>query len=267
MITERSELTGLDLTGDRRNAFDRLGFLPVPDLGLSVGDLAEVERLLDALFDGYRDLPGEIAHDRAINDDPNVVRIPEIVRCTELEPRLLATRAFHVVTALADELLGHRSQMVFDHAIFKPVGAAGATSWHQDSAYGRDTGLAVWLPLQATDVSDGCMRYVPFSHLGPNHEHRLDVTPQGHRIWHLDDALVDGMDPVSVPVPLGGANVHARKTIHGAWPNTGQRVRKAWITIFAKRPSRMQRSIDWLRPRRRAVHRAGTTAGDRATST
>lgn len=210
------------------------GYVALPDLGVSAADLDEVTLLLDGLYERYRELRPDFAHERALPDDhTGAVRLAEIVRCTSLEPRLLETKTFAAIQRLADQLLGGPATMVFDHALYKSPGADAPTPWHQDSAYGRDTGVGIWLPLQTTGVADGCLRYVPFSHTGRNRPHTLVTTDEGKEIWFLDERDVEVDETVSVPTPRGGVTAHHRRMVHGAWPNVGTEVRRAWIIVFA----------------------------------
>jgi hypothetical protein len=235
-----------------RRRFKRYGYLRILDIGISEADLTEVRDLLDGLFDSYHGMPRSLAHDHSLSEDPTTARLPEIIYCSQLEPRLLQTRVYEAIASLAADLLGGGSTtMAFDHALYKFPGPSAPSPWHQDSAYGCDNGLGIWLPLQATGIEDGCLRYVPFSHLHGNRLHELHTTFEGKEIWHLKDEDIEPLKPVSVPVPLGAVTAHDRKMIHGAWPNVGTDVRRAWITVFTRRTNR-RRVIGRLRSLRQS---------------
>jgi ectoine hydroxylase-related dioxygenase (phytanoyl-CoA dioxygenase family) len=221
-----------------REAYERQGYLQVPNLGVTTEDLDEVKMLLSGLFARYSDLPSEFAHDMAaVSSDRSSPRFPEINRCTILEPRLLKTRVYAEMEAVAREVIGKRAIRVFDHAMYKPPGKNAPTSWHQDTAYGddKDTGVAIWLPLQPTSIEDGCLRYVPFSHLGPNlpHIHTLTGEDKDKDAFALPETEFDVTKAISMPLDLGGVCGHDRKMIHGAWPNIGSDTRRAWIVLFS----------------------------------
>jgi ectoine hydroxylase-related dioxygenase (phytanoyl-CoA dioxygenase family) len=227
---------------DLRESYEDTGYLTVPDFGLTQDDISEVRGLLEGLFARYSVLPFEFAHDMAAKSDtvPDraAPKFPEINRCTILEPRLLKTRAYAALESLARELLGRNSLLVFDHAMYKPPGKNAPTSWHQDTAFGdaNDSGVALWLPLQPTSVEDGCLRYVPYSHLGPNLTHQHELTAEQRDVYFLDESQFDVEKAISMPLELGSVCGHDRKTIHGAWPNVGNDTRRAWITLFTAAP-------------------------------
>lgn len=229
------------------------GYLKLSDLRLEAGDLAEVQALLDPLFDDYAMFPREFAHDLALTGDAQAPRIQEIARCSAFAPGLLETKAYAAVRDVARQLIGPGSSLIFDHAIYKPPGPSARTEWHQDSAYGNVTGLTIWLPLQDTEVEDGCMRYVSASHLGGPRPHHMITSTEGKAILMLADWQPDPDSVVSVPLRLGEACLHDRNMIHGAWPNLGAGVRRAWIGTF--------RQIKW--PVRRA-HRFKSSQADRS---
>jgi ectoine hydroxylase-related dioxygenase (phytanoyl-CoA dioxygenase family) len=62
-------------------------------------------------------------------------RIIEIERVTELSLRLQRSAIVRRGRAVADELLGTRTALYYDHVILKPPGTEAPTAWHQDAAY------------------------------------------------------------------------------------------------------------------------------------
>lgn len=216
---------------DLRGTFSEQGFVHVPSLGVAPGDLDVARTALDHLFESFAQVPRQFAHDLGGGTDPENPILPEINAVSTLAPVLRRTAVFRAALRVATDLLGPGTHLVYDHAIYKPPGLAGTTSWHQDSGYDDEleTRLAIWVPFQDTDVADGCMRYVPQSHLGGRRVHSLKTTADGKTVKYLD--VADG-DAVDVPCRAGGATVHDFHTVHGAGPNLGSNVRKAWIMDF-----------------------------------
>ena len=69
------------------------------------------------------------------------------------------------------------------------------TPWHQDEAYWdpamHHEAISVWMPLQPATIDNGCMQFVPGSHLDGVHEHRL-INPESHGLVLTDlGAVVD----------------------------------------------------------------------------
>lgn len=220
------------------------GWASVPDLGVSPADLAEVRALLDGLMDRFDELPVDKAVDLGVGGAPGRPVVPEVLDCAELEPRLRGTAVWRAAHRVARDVLGPGTFAIYDHAIYKPPAPTGATSWHQDAGFdhGRETGLAVWIPFQDTDVVDGCMRYVSGSHRLGRQEHLVRIGPNGKEVHHLE---VDGSTATDVPCRVGGATMHDFYTVHGAGANVGEQVRRAWVIDFHTGS-----------PARRAVRRA-----------
>ena len=235
--------------------FAEQGYAHMPDLGASPAEFAEVGAILDQLFDRYDELPRRFASDLglAANEDGRAA-LPEIIEVSTLAPELRRTAVYRAAHRMARRLLGPGTYLKFDHAIYKPPGAAGTTSWHQYSGYDTTstTGLAVWIPLQDTHATDGAMRYVPGSHLGGPLPHLSRVNDEGKPLYYLD---VDEADAAHQPCALGGAIAHHLHTIHGAGPNLGPRVRRALILDFSTAPL-PQRSVAALVHRLRSGRHA-----------
>ena len=220
--------------------FAAQGYLHVPSLGVSRADLVAAGALLDGVFDRFSTLPRQYAHDLGGGSDRTNPILPEILDVSTLEPRLRRSPVFKAARELARQLLGADAHLVYDHAIYKPPGKSGTTSWHQDSGYddALTESLAIWIPFQDTEVIDGAMRYVPGSHLGGPLPHQSRQGPDGKTVKFLD---VDEATVVEAPCALGGVTLHDLHMVHGAGPNLGTQVRRAWVLDFVK-ASRFRRS-------------------------
>jgi hypothetical protein len=230
--------------------FTERGYVHVPSLGVSAAELAEARALLDRLFDRFVDLPQQFAHDLGRGADRARPVLPEIVAVSTLAPALRRTRVFDAALGVARQILGPDAFVLYDHAIYKPPGQAGATSWHQDSGYDQEHAerLAVWIPFQDTGVVDGAMRYVPGSHLSGRQPHLTRTTPDGKTVNYLD---IDGSQAVDQPCALGGATAHHFHMVHGAGANLGTDIRRAWILDFGV-GSRAARAVEAAKEKMRA---------------
>ena len=69
---------------------------------------------------------------------------------------------------LALQLLGVSSISLFqDNLIWKPPSGQQAISWHQDYSYwplSGPYGVTFWIPLDDTDIDNGCVHVIPESH-------------------------------------------------------------------------------------------------------
>jgi phytanoyl-CoA hydroxylase len=216
----------------RRSLMDN-GFLLLPEL-FTPDEVAEVEAGLGTLFEDFGALPPGSALDLGATEGEFGQDVPEILYPSVLLPALRRTAVFRRSLALARELLGPGTWFRFDHSIRKPPGCAYETVWHQDRVHKRsglpERRLNVWIPTSPVGVADGCMRYVPGSHLTGVLPHEAVPGRRGA----LQAVGVDKESVVDCPVPLGGAALHLFETLHSAHPNLGERPRTAWILQFTQ---------------------------------
>jgi hypothetical protein len=226
------------LTMDQMSEFYRRGFIALQQI-TTPQDLGVIRDLLAGLFDRFDQLPKDLAIDLGgKKSHAGAQRIPQINSASTLEPRLLQTQYFKNATAVARQVLGEKSRLNFDHAIYKPPHNGKETPWHQDLAYPARVhpntirfGMNFWMPLQDASVESGCMQFVPYSNLGnllPHHPVGND--PEVHT---LETDAVDKSKAVACPVPAGGCTIHQPKTLHYTGPNQTDQWRRVWILNFA----------------------------------
>jgi len=171
--------------------------------------------------------------------------------------------------AIAKQLLGEGTQDMGDHAIFKPARHGAATPWHQDEAYWGPNleynTLSVWMPLQEATLENGCMQFIPGSHL-------LEVLPHhcinnDPRIHGLEvDHVVDLANPTVCPLPPGGATFHLSRTLHYTAPNRSDTPRRAYIMGFGlpPKPRATPRNFYWNDQKRTAREERAKVATQQA---
>ena len=105
--------------------------------------------------------------------------------------------------------------------------AKGVVPWHQDSGYfsahcDRELIVTCWLPLVDATPENGCLQVLPRVHredLIPHHTNG----PAGY-LFIPDDSLPT-IQPVAIPVPLGGVLLMTNRTPHCSTPNNTNVVR------------------------------------------
>jgi ectoine hydroxylase-related dioxygenase (phytanoyl-CoA dioxygenase family) len=116
----------------------------------------------------------------------------------------------------------------------KAARAGSPVEWHQDFAFHPHTNndvLAIGLALDDMDEENGCLLYVPGSHLGPVLDH------------HQDGVFVGAVsatryaDEISRAVPAiakaGGMVVHHGRMLHGSASNRSDRQRRLLLYDMA----------------------------------
>ena len=215
-----------------RTALIDSGFLRVEQV-LRPADLDEVRELLDPLFLRFDSLPSAAAVNLG-SSRPGESRIYDINRALSLEPRLRRTSLYRACRDIARQLLGAPTFCCFDHAIYKPAKRSAPTPWHQDQAFvGLPAALHavhMWVPLQDATAQNGCMWFVPGSHLRGHYQH-VPVRGSDHS---LEAVGFDASAGVCCPVAAGGLTIHTPMTLHMTGANDSADVRRVWILHFAR---------------------------------
>jgi Phytanoyl-CoA dioxygenase (PhyH) len=176
--------------------------------------------------------------------------LTQLLMPSDFDPRLRRMDYPKRLEALAKQILGPRARFSGDHLFYKPPVAGPSTPWHQDEAFldpkFEYEEVSFWLPLQPATVENGCLRFIPGSHLTDIQPHRkLQGKERAHGIECYGGFSQD--DAVLCPIPVGGCTLHLGRTLHGAGPNTTTQARFAYVVIFdvPATVARVKRSFDW----------------------
>jgi len=227
----------LVLTSDAIRKFWEQGFLVIPEI-CAAQDVAQLCDVYDRLFAQRVGWHKGDFFDFAGPDTPESDPVlPQLLEPSRYEPSLknIAFRANAL--AISRQLLGPSAELVFEHAMLKPARIGAETPWHQDEAffpiYTNYQSITIWMPLQPVDRSNGCMEFIAGSHAGPVVPHRrLHNDP---RLHGLEAYVADVSQPVSCPLPAGGASIHHCRTLHHAGPNLSDGPRRAYALGFGVR--------------------------------
>jgi len=246
------------LSGAEMQQYFAQGFLALPNF-CSEPELTETRDVLGTLFrnrTGHAE--GQQFDMLGLDLVEQSMRQPQILNPSTFAPWLLRTRHFRRVKAIARQLLGPYAQFSFDHGILKPPHSAAATPWHQDEAHQeqrwfRYPQISFWLALQDTSITNGCMRYVPNSHLGRLLPHRpLNDDARIHAIECARESFDESLAQ-NQPVNAGTCIFHDVRTLHGALPNVSDAPRLAYIVAFVGPPERAVERITPARFARRSA--------------
>jgi hypothetical protein len=161
--------------------------------------------------------------------------VHQILGPEQYAPELLATRAWANARAVMTGLLGREPDWMSGHAICKPPHCPLATPWHQDEAYWGGSayhmGISLWMPLQDVDARNGCMHFVPGSHLGDILPHRQAGGAALSQGLELQPGDWDLSNQVAVPLRAGGCTAHGGRMLHYTTANSSAAPRRAWIIM------------------------------------
>jgi len=136
-------------------------------------------------------------------------------------------------TVPASQLLGGSVRFWHDQLFCKPARHGGVVAWHQDYSYWTRTRpmrhLTCWIGLDDSDVSNGCLQYVPRSH----HWELLPVTGLAGDMDAIQTVLSEQQRAQFKPVPIelkaGYASFHHPHLVHGSYGNRTERPRRAVV--------------------------------------
>jgi ectoine hydroxylase-related dioxygenase (phytanoyl-CoA dioxygenase family) len=226
----------MELNAEQIDRFRADGFVAL-DRITGEEEVARLRGIFDHLFSSGAGRERGSQFDLAGTDEegrPPV--LPQIVNPVEFAPELAETEFRATALRIARQLLGPEAEPWFEHAILKPPGYGAPTPWHQDEAHRSDPGVgyeqvSVWMPLQEATLENGCMEFIPGSHLGAVLDHRSPNNDP--RVMALECVgRFEAAQAVACPLPPGGATVHHWRTLHHAGANTSNIPRRAYILAF-----------------------------------
>lgn len=253
----------VSVTVEHVSTFLERGFVHFPRISSEV----EVEWLREVYVEllkeapaGYLDGVFDLSRPYGTTDAPLLgqMLLPER-RVPQFEETLMYRNARQIAARLLE--VAQVELESWSHLIFKGAGSPAQTPWHQDESYWdvhmQYHATACWFALDDVDTRNGCLWYVPGSHLGPLHRHRhLGGDPRIHVLEICDD--VDTRDAVAVPLAAGGIVFHHPRALHHAGGNDTPAMRRAWGMSFQTPPRRRDEPADhpWWHEGRQAHARA-----------
>ena len=205
-------------------------------------ELEWLREVYDALLamppTGYLDGIFDLSRPYGTTDTP---KLGQLLLPERYVPQIRQTQMYRNARRIASRLLAVPLEKVesWGHLIFKGANSRAETPWHQDEAYWDVTkdynALGSWLALDRVDTDNGCLWFVPRSHLGEvlPHKHGGD-DPKIHVLQFSEP--VDTSGGVPAPLPAGGMTFHHARTHHYAGINRTARIRRAWANEFQTAP-------------------------------
>ena len=252
-----SENPARSLSEDELRSFSSGGFVTMT----SITPAEEVARIRQILQDLVERRAGEkeggFFDTMEGSNSRGVLRSIQINNPSLHRRHLLETNYVRNATRIAQQLLSPQCILLSDFLLLKPANVGAGTPWHQDEAYSDPeydhAQLTFWMPLQEVGPQDGCMIYLPGSHLMGVLEHRsLNNDPRTHAF----ECAVSFSDEQSAccPLPAGGCVVHGQRTLHCSTNNVSNVDRYAYLLTFGVPPtlSRNPRKAPWLEQRKSA---------------
>jgi len=226
----------ISLTQEQRDAFERDGFVIVPDV-LDDASVTACRERFEPVFSG--DFETGLQPDewnwRAGRDSPDVTR--QICNGWKSDRTIASVVTRADIGRACAELRGWPgARLNQDNIIWKPPGTK-PLGFHQDDSYQDwivpNEMMTCWITLDDTRADQGTIEYVRGSHLWP-------LSPPISTFHAPDDPLADmrvaathaGVeDPDIVPIEVtaGSAVFHHGRTWHGSRDNRGNKPRRSVV--------------------------------------
>ena len=228
------EMPTIPLSQDQIDTFWRDGHLAIHDF-IDQSQIDRITQTFHRLFLTRAGWKEGNFFDLAGSEDDGQLKLPQLLHPAKYAPELLRTIFWANAEAVAKDILGPSVQFYFDHALNKAPHPESATPWHQDQAFARAgsriDNITIWLPLQDVDEENGCLTFIPGSHMTGIMPHRNYKDDK--RIEGLEAIGVNLSNAVTVPMRKGSVSIHHSRTLHYAGPNLSSRPRKVYAVVFA----------------------------------
>jgi ectoine hydroxylase-related dioxygenase (phytanoyl-CoA dioxygenase family) len=212
-------------------AYDRDGFVVVGQL-LAQSDFEELRSNLTRYI---HEVVSTLSDTEAFYEDRSRPETLKQIQRMARDPFFDAYRRHPRWLTLAESLLGEKAMADEPEWFNKPPNSKGTTPPHQDNYYfclKPPQVMTMWLALDVVDEENGCLRYIPGSHM-------LGVRPHGRsEILGFSQGILDyGKDDEAREIPIslqpGDVTIHHGNTIHRADPNrSATRDRRAFALVF-----------------------------------
>jgi phytanoyl-CoA hydroxylase len=214
-----------------KSSFDRDGFVVFPEF-FSPEKAREISSRIERYIeDLLPELPESAAFYEEKGNPESIMRLEGLHHHDPyFEGLLMGKNLTGFASLLLNDSVVPRNSELFN----KPPRLGKVTPPHQDGFYFMlepNEAITLWLALDEVDAKNGCLHYVPGSHLKGMRPHRLSNVlgfSQGITDFADEDTAIE----VATPVSPGDLIAHHSMVIHRADDNTGIRHRRAMGLVY-----------------------------------
>lgn len=143
-----------------------------------------------------------------------------------------------VLAPAAAAVLGVKPVTLFQDILINKTPGTSAVQWHQDYSYwplDSPAGVTLWVALEDADAENGCLRYIPGTHLlGEKHPANFFIDAEQPRRAGLPDLEAESRECAATQAPVRAGEVLAHHPLvwHMSPANHSNRHRHAWSITF-----------------------------------
>lgn len=228
------------LSETQKTAFKEHGYVHLSGV-MATPELAELEIVYERFRRGeipvrgrdFCDMAGDYARSAADFAVVNIM-LPRVY-LPSWQGNLYERRAF----SIAEQLCGPDMRLDYDQLLAKRPGSLDAVfAWHQDLAYWPLTPdtrtVTCWLAIDDATEENGCLQFVPGSHLEPTLRRHAPLMREREKSHTLVAEMNEGRDPI-LPMPIRRGDVLAfrERVLHGSGGNrSAASWRRAYVVAF-----------------------------------
>jgi phytanoyl-CoA hydroxylase len=237
--TDRRQVDSYTVTDAEREAFRREGYVHLRGV-LSPNEVDDIEAVYNAFLRREIAVEGKDFNDMTTGEhgtDPSGYAIVNVMLPRRYYPQWQGNVFERRAQSIAEQLCGEGMTIDFDQLLAKHPGRPDAVfGWHQDQAYWIDTDdrrtATCWLAVEDSTIENGCMQFLPGSHLEPVRPHR-PLHEDRTKSHTLITDLRHGETTRPVPISRGDITVHNEGVLHGSGGNTtSDSWRRAYIVAL-----------------------------------
>ena len=219
----------MKLTHEQLNSYEENGYVLVNDI-LPLEELSRLNSIMESLYQKRLQDPN-LAHDeQQRNQIHRLGTDSEYSKSLARHPNILST-----VEDIVKPGIALFSAKLISKGPFEPNNVC---HWHQDEAYWNIysesmTRMSVWLPLQDTDRTNGCLRIVPGTHKRKilPHEPRSSRDHGACRLSFLPGEK-ELKGTVYCETKKGSAILFSSRIFHSSLGNNSKQHRRAFILSY-----------------------------------
>ncbi len=237
MTNDRRDGPNYKVSAEERERFFRDGFVHLQGV-LSLAEVAKIELDYDRFLRREIHVPGKDLCDmsgdyRRTFEQYSIVNV---MLPRRYHPAWVGNIYEQRAASIAAQLHGPNMEIDYDQLLAKrPFKSDAIFEWHQDQAYWpvlADSRTATcWLAVDDSTLENGCMRFVPRTHLEELRPHRPLMNDRGEsHTLYTDVTAKDEIRPM--PIKRGDITVHNERVLHGSGGNSTAGWRRAYIVAF-----------------------------------